>query len=396
MTSIPAWLNEPSLQQLFAAVQNADGEARVVGGAVRDFLIGRPGGDIDLATTLPPERVMTLAATQGWKAIPTGIDHGTVTLVLPERTVEVTTLRRDVTTDGRRAVVAYTDDWQEDAARRDFTINALSMDRTGEVFDYFRGRDDLTARRLQFIGDAARRIEEDGLRILRYFRFLAVLGWSADAAALGAIAVQKSLITTLSGERIQLEMKKLLRAENPREALRQMAESGIAPLVSHADWSFARLEKLLQVERQYEVAAMPFLRLFALIEPDARPEVAAWLVTRWKLSRRCQAAVTYFAAPMDVPDAATVKERVRHDARALVIGRLLLAAADTAEPRPVTVLIPLAQTWQAPDFPVTAKDLLARGMVEGMALGDTLRVLENRWVESDYTLTKEVLLRGLQ
>ncbi len=394
MNAMPTWLSEEGLQQLFTAVQKAGGEVRVVGGAVRDFLMDCEVGDIDFATTLLPQAMMEVAAAAGWKAIPTGIDHGTVTLVLPGRVVEVTTLRQDIATNGRHAAVAYTDDWQEDAARRDFTINALYMDHTGQLYDYFRGREDLAARRLTFIGDAGQRIEEDGLRILRYFRFLAALGWHADEGALAAITAKKDLVMKLSGERIQHEMKKLLRSMNPSHALEKMATCGIAPLVSNAEWTFERLGILLQLELQHQLSPTPFTRLFALIAPSQRPAVATWLVGRWKLSRQCQAAVAYFSAPMDMTlNTAIVKEWLRQGGdRTLVIGRLLLMAVDAKEVASYNMLLELAQEWEVPIFPVTAKDLLALGMQEGPALGNALRALEQLWVISGYTLTKDALL----
>ena len=212
----PPWLSEVPLQQLFAATRAAGGEARAVGGAVRDWLMGMESADVDVASTLAPEQTIDIAAQNGWKAIPTGIEHGTVTLVLPSRVVEVTTLRRDVTTDGRRATVAFTEDWREDASRRDFTINAMSMDADGTVFDFFDGKNDITQNRVVFIGDAGQRITEDALRVLRFFRFLATHGKPpADAEALASIAAQKSMVESLSGERIANEMRKLLAADAP-------------------------------------------------------------------------------------------------------------------------------------------------------------------------------------
>lgn len=390
MTRYPPWLNEAPLQQLFTAVHNAGGEVRVVGGAVRDFLLERPVGDLDFACTLLPDRLIELAATQGWKAIPTGIAHGTVTLLLPGRMVEVTTLRRDVATDGRHATVAYTDNWQEDAARRDFTINAMYMDAIGTLYDYFGGKRDLKAARLRFIGDAAQRITEDGLRMLRYFRFLALLGWRADVEALAAITQKKALVANLSGERIQQEMHRLLEAPQPLDALKQMAECGIAPLVSNAEWGFARLQKILDLEAQHRLPPMPLARLLSLVDPAARPGMAEWIAKRWKLSRDHQKALSYVATPVeDRPTAPMVKEWLRHDARPLVTGRVLIAATDGAD---AAALIGLTQSWQPPKFPIAARDLLDRGMIEGTAIGDTLRTLEKKWAESDYTLSKEALL----
>ena len=217
MTTMPDWLMEKPLQQFFAATRAMGGEARAVGGAVRDGVLGVEAYDVDIASTLLPEQTMQLAADQGWKAIPTGIAHGTVTLVLGERIVEVTTLRRDVKTDGRHAVVAFTDRFEEDAARRDFTFNALYQDSAGALYDYFGGIADLATQTVRFIGDAATRIQEDGLRILRFFRFLATHGKPpADADALAAIGTHKAMIANLSGERIATEMRKITGRRQPR------------------------------------------------------------------------------------------------------------------------------------------------------------------------------------
>jgi poly(A) polymerase len=265
MTTLPDWLRDQPLQQLLAATAAAGGQARVVGGAVRDFLLGSEGGDVDVATSLAPERTMAIAEQQGWKAIPTGIAHGTVTLVLPTRIVEVTTLRRDVTTDGRRATVAFTEDWREDASRRDFTINALSMDAAGNIYDYFDGKTDIAQKRITFIGDAATRIAEDGLRILRFFRFLAMLGTPpADEIALQAISEKKGMLAELSGERVANEMKKLLGAHNPAYALRMMQRTGVTALVFGREIEPSTMIRLQMLEGQADYQCSVWARGLAL------------------------------------------------------------------------------------------------------------------------------------
>ncbi|MES2984467.1 MAG: CCA tRNA nucleotidyltransferase, partial [Pseudomonadota bacterium] len=272
MSELPEWLGEAALQQFFASTKAAGGEARAVGGCVRDFLIGREAGDVDVASTLPPEKTIDIAAQHGWKAVPTGIAHGTVTLVLPQRILEVTTLRRDVATDGRHATVAYTDNWQEDAARRDFTMNALYMDAAGEITDFFNGRTDITAQRVCFIGDAGTRIAEDGLRMLRYFRFLASHGKPpADEAALAAIAAHKHMLTDLSGERIAAEMRKLLTVENPAFALRLLQQSGIAPFIFPCEIIPQRMIRLHMLEVQAGYQTSVWARLVAILHSACHP-----------------------------------------------------------------------------------------------------------------------------
>jgi poly(A) polymerase len=396
MNNRPTWLNEEPLQQLFAATRAAGGEARAVGGAVRDFLMARAGGDVDIASTLTPEETIALAKAHGWKAIPTGIVHGTVTLVLPGRVVEVTTLRRDVKTDGRHAVVAYTNRFEEDAARRDFTFNALYMDDTGTIHDYFDGQKDLAARVVRFIGDASTRITEDGLRILRYFRFLATHGSLASTGDLEAIKEKRTMIAQLSGERIATEMGKLLAAREPLYAITQMAECELAPLLSDTQWNVSMLQQLLQHEAQHKSTPLPWVRLFAMITPAAREASAIWISERYKLSRADRATLAMLAKEQHTVTIAEIKESLREMPRAIVEGRLLLAAVDGILNEALADAIKLARTWEIPAFPVTANDLLSRGFSEGLALGDRLRLLEIHWVQSDYTLSKEALLSELK
>jgi len=393
MADTPYWLVEPALQHLFAHTREMGGEARVVGGAVRDFLLHRDGGDIDIASTLPPEATMAIAEAAGWKAVPTGLAHGTVTLVLPNRVVEVTTLRRDVETDGRHAQIAYTNDFAEDAARRDFTMNALFMDAAGTIHDYTGGQKDLEARRLVFIGDAETRITEDALRILRYFRFLATHGKPpADSAAVAACEGHKAMIANLSGERIAQEMRKLLTAANPAYALGQMAAIGLHEYLTESPWHGTALLRLLELEQRYNISPNGWVRLLALIAPDVRSETAHWIGERWKLSRAERLLLGTLAHVESTIDTAVVKEWLRAYDRPLVIGRLLLSAVDTEDANPITPLLELARQWPIPEFPVSASDLLRLGYSEGKELGDALRVLERRWVDSGYQLTRQELL----
>lgn len=395
MSDTPEWLHESALQGLLKATQDAGGQARIVGGAVRDFLLGREGGDVDVASTLLPEQTMAIAVQQKWKAIPTGIAHGTVTLVLPTRIVEVTTLRRDVTTDGRRATVAFTDDWKEDAARRDFTINALSMDAQGAMYDYFDGQKDIAAQNVRFIGDAATRIAEDGLRMLRFFRFLAVFGKPpADADALAAITASCAMITALSGERVAQEMKKLLSAHNPAFALRLMQQSGVATQVFGRAIDPSRMIRLQMLEGQADYQTSVWARALALL-PNATRADATWLSERWKLSRHEAQQVKLLAELPAFEQSAPRHVHTRiirlHGAPAYL--DWLLGEAAKTSGLEIAPCVHLAHDFKPPIFPITAKDLMAKGMKEGKELGDALSTLELRWEESDYMLTKEALLR---
>lgn len=393
MIKTPTWLHENGLQQFFAATKAAGGDARAVGGAVRDFLMDVESGDVDVASTLLPEQTMALAEKEGWKAIPTGIAHGTVTVVLPERILEVTTLRRDVETDGRHATVAYTAQFEEDAARRDFTFNALYMDAEGTITDFFAGRDDLNARSVRFIGDAATRIAEDGLRILRYFRFLASHGKPpADSDALAAIAAKKDMLDQLSGERIAAEMRKLLGVPNPAYALRLMQEQGVAAHVFGQAITPQTMIRLHMVENQAEYQTSIWARLVALVP---MLEVK-WIHARWKLSRHELTQLTLLSSLPPFDAAAPKYTHTRlirlHGAPAYL--DWLLGQAAVTPGIDVAPYVSLAHQFVPPQLPVTAKDLLALGMSEGKALGDALSSLEQRWEESDYTLTRDELLRG--
>lgn len=389
MSKRPAWLDEKGLQQLFAAIAAAGGEAQAVGGCVRDFLLGKGGSDVDVASTLDPETLMQLADGK-WKAVPTGIEHGTITVVLPERVVEVTTLRKDVETDGRHAKVEYTDNFEEDAARRDFTINALYMDAHGEISDFFGGEADLAAKYLHFIGDADARIEEDALRILRYFRFLATLGWSVDSGAKSACKTHLAMLDDLSGERIQQEMKKLLAAKSPAHALEQMDKIDVPEHLTGGHWELGALKFLLEQEAQHGLSTSPFLRLAVMLPGKGRAEMAAQVCDRWKLSRADRDLLKYLCADHGVPDAAEVKMLLLKYDRDWVIWRVLFHAARSKQD--LGAVLKVAREWQVPTFPVTAKDLLKAGMQEGPELGKKLKAIEQRWAKSDYTLTKKELL----
>ena len=284
------WLQRRGLSALIAAL---DGKARYVGGAVRDTLLGQEVKDVDIATPLLPENVMERLKAADIKVIPTGIEHGTVTAVLPDGPVEITTLRRDVSTDGRRATVAFSEDWQEDAARRDFTINALFADpETLEVSDYFGGLEDLEARRVRFIGSADERIAEDHLRIMRYFRFLARFGQhDIDQEALAACRSAASQLSNLSRERVADELLKLLATDNPLYAVEEMIAADVfAHIVDVIDpGAVQALAQLIQREQAHGVAPSAVRRLVGLLPKDA--EQAVEIAKSLRMSKKLQKAV---------------------------------------------------------------------------------------------------------
>lgn len=380
------WMSA-SARRVLDAVAAAGGEARYVGGCVRDAVLGREGGDVDMACTLPPEQTMQALAAAGIRAIPTGLAHGTVTAICDHIPYEITTLRRDVASDGRHAEVAFTGDWREDAARRDFTMNALYADRDGKVYDYFDGLADARTGRLRFIGQAEQRIAEDGLRILRFFRFFAHYGnWPMDGAALRACEAKKAMLQGLSGERIQAEMFKLLAARKAADVLVEMLERGI---LHEIGLPRANLPLLRQLE-----SADPLLRLAALL----RGGDTEALLHRWKLSNAQKARLRALAAPAleaDWDEWEQKKALRQLGAERFTDQTELALAADPAHKTAYAQMRQLAQTWEIPAFPVSGQDLLAAGVPQGKELGNTLKRLETAWEEAHYTLGKEALLRRL-
>jgi len=354
-------------------------EARVVGGAVRDTLAKRPVSEIDLATPLGPEQVMRALQAAGLRAVPTGLDHGTVTAIADGRGFEITTLRRDVETDGRHAVVAFTDDWQVDAARRDFTFNALSMTRDGQVFDYFGGIADLRAGLVRFVGDPATRIAEDYLRILRYFRFFArYSAGSADTAALVAIRRGVPGLAALSAERVWGELSQILSAPDPRATIALMAEAGVLAAVLPEGADPARLAYLIAAGAPVD----PLLRLAALLKGDP---VA--LATRLRLSTvERDRLVALREQPVQQPamDDAALRRLLADTAATLLIGRAWLAGGAAPE---WTALRARLVALPRPMFPLEGRDVLALGVPEGPRVGALLRDVRRWWLDGGCSAT---------
>ncbi len=357
------FLSDPALAAVLAALPGA----RIVGGAVRDHLAGRDVADIDLATPDPPDAVMAKLRAAGLKAVPTGLVHGTITAVSHHRGFEITTLRRDVLTDGRHAVVAFTDDWRADAARRDFTINALSMTPDGTLFDYFGGAADLAAGRVRFVGDPAARIAEDYLRILRFFRFHARYGRGApDPAATAAIAAAVPGLARLSAERVWSELKRILAAPDPVHAITLMAELGVLPPVLPEGTDITRLADLCARGAPPD----PILRLAALLTGDP-PALAARL--RLSLAEHDTLhTLQTGTVPDDTADDATLRRALADERPDILIARSWLAGRG-APLRARLAAIP------RPTFPLQGRDLT--GIASGPAMGTLLRDLRAWWLE---------------
>ena len=362
------WRHRPGTDALVAAL--GDGAARFVGGAVRDTLLGIEVADVDLATIHPPDQVVARLTAAGIKAVPTGIAHGTITAVSAGTVFEVTTLRHDVETDGRHARVAFTDDWQADAARRDFTINALYADPAdGRVHDWFGGLGDLAARRVRFIGDPYRRIAEDHLRILRYFRFHARFGDALDEAGLDACTARANDLMALSRERIAGELTRLLALPAAPQTIALMVDRGIwRPVLPEIDRTgVERLARLAAAEQRAGIAASAVRRLAALLPPDAADPVGA----RLKLSRADRKRLV--EATGAVGDAGPLALGYRVGVEG-AIDRLLLAGEDPA---------PLVG-WVPPRLPLTGGALVARGLSRGPDVARTLRVVEDGWITAGF------------
>ncbi|SIT56803.1 Polynucleotide adenylyltransferase region [Mesorhizobium prunaredense] len=402
------WLGERHLQRLLAALADGGEEARVAGGAVRNALIGQPVADVDIATTTVPNETIRRAEAAGFKAVPTGIEHGTITIVAGGKPFEVTTLRADIETDGRRAKVLFGRDWKADAERRDFTINALYAEADGTIVDLVGGIADIEARRLRFIGDPEARIREDYLRILRFFRFFAWYGdGRPDAEGLKACARLKEGLGQLSVERVWSELKKLLSAPDPSRALLWMRQAGVltSVLPESEKWGIDAIHALTRAEKDLGWTPDPLLRLEAIVPPDAARMKTLAERLRFSVSDAGRLRQWALTAPVEpkTTEAELAKRLYRGDRQGLV-DRLRLSLA-SARARAVedndalleaggfSRLLAFAGKWKKPDFPLKGADLTRLGASPGPKLGATLKNLENEWIESGFALDRGALLK---
>jgi len=380
MTKFPPadWPHREGLRALAAAL-GAD-DIRWVGGAVRDTLLGHEVADVDCATKHEPDRVVELCDAADIRTVPTGIDHGTVTAILPDGPVEVTTLRRDVATDGRRATIAFASEWREDAARRDFTINALyAHPETLEISDWFGGLDDLAARRVRFIGDARERIAEDHLRILRYYRFQARFGSELDREAEEACAHLADTLKGLTRERVATEMLLLLGLPDPHPTLARMHRRGVLGVIlpETDDIHVEALETLIRQERAHDIAPEPLRRLAALL--PASPDIAETVAARLRLSKVQRNRLTSTAkrepGDADAPQALAYRLGVP-----FALDRLLLLSEDPNA----------LKDWEPPVFPLKGGAIVAHGVAAGPEVARILRAVEKRWVEEGFPRAERV------
>lgn len=404
------WLKNADLQNLFQLLNHSGEEARVVGGAVRNSLLGTSVGDIDLATSWNPQEVVSQARDAGYKAIPTGIEHGTVTVVINGSAFEVTSLRADIETDGRHATVVFGKDWKVDALRRDFTINALYATADGKVIDHVGGLADIEKRVLRFIGEPQERIREDYLRIMRFFRFFAWYGAGRpDTDGLKAAARLKDGIHQLSAERIWAELKKLLAAQDPSRALLWMRQAGVLSLIlpESEKWGIDAVHGLVQAEKDLNWQADALLRLESLVPPDAAR--MSELGKRMKMSNAERARLEAWARLEPIKPETTdmqLRKLLYHSSRQAVCDHIQLAYAQARfeavnsdeamiKAGSYARLLEIAQSFELPVFPVAGSDLLERGFEKGPQLGAALKKLEKLWVASGFQEDREKLLTQL-
>ncbi len=409
------WMAWPETRAVVAALSAEGAEVRFIGGCVRDSILKRPVTDIDIATPDHPERVVALLQRAGIQAVPTGIDHGTVTAVAGDRQFEVTTLRIDVETDGRRAKVAYTDDWVADAARRDFTINTFSCTLDGDLFDPFEALGDLARGRVRFVGNPTQRIDEDVLRILRFFRFQAYYGRPpADAEALAACRLRAPRLDSLSGERVRNELLRILLAPDPAAALLLMRGERVLervlPEVGERTRHIGRLRTLVWLETRAlgmdAIEPDTMRRLAAVLDTDA--EGAARVAKRLRLSNRQTDRLIGLAAPSFDIVASMQDDALR---RALhrwggetvrdlaLIGWAAERAVDTRQPEARTAawrtIVEAAATWRPIAFPLHGRDVLALGLAPGPAVGQAIKRVEDWWEEGGCRADREACLARL-
>lgn len=384
-----AWLQKPETKAVFAALNKAGYVARAVGGAVRNALLDVPVHDVDLATTSPPDVTIQLAERAGLKAIPTGIDHGTVTIVADHVPFEVTTLRRDMETDGRHARIAFTDDWIADASRRDFTLNALYCDEDGTLHDPLGlGLDDLNARRVRFIGQAEERIREDYLRILRFFRFSAEYAHGElDADGLAACHRLRDGISKLSRERVRAELLRLLLAPHATDVLGQIAD--FLPLVLPFSHDISLFARLADLERSLGRTPDAILRLGALT--GARPGQATQIQEALRLSSRELEQLARLSMPDPALESTASKKEAkafiyRHGTDAYVDGTLISWARSEVPATDAAYLsrIHLSEHWKAPNLPIRGSDVTDLGVPPGPRIGQIMAAFEDWWIANDF------------
>lgn len=388
----PSWISYPETAQLFDMLEAVGGNCRFVGGCVRDALLGQTSDDLDICTDLLPEKVLKTLAGAGVKAIPTGLKHGTVTAIIDTRKFEITTLRNDVKSYGRHADVSFTTSWQDDAARRDFTINAISVDRTGKIYDFFSGKEDLAAGIVQFIGDADARIEEDRLRVLRFFRFYSLYGKGPpDKKALEACRKASHKLGMLSAERVSKELFLLLGHSEPLKSLFLMLDTKILSSLFGYDVSLEQLEGLLCLP----VHSEPINRLGAIL--GGQSERADQIANKLRLSARKKRRLVSMCEARVATDLTAYQQKkcIYDVGRQVFRDQVMLSWAWLPKASKFHDFLDLAEHWDIPTFPISGQDLLGLGMKAGPDVGAELKRLESKWINSNFEMPKNELLQNI-
>lgn len=391
------WLRDEALQNLLALLNSGSEEARIAGGAVRNALLGQEVADIDIATTIEPAAVVALLEKTGYKVVPTGIEHGTVTAVTDGKAFEITTLRQDIETDGRYASVAFGKDWEADAQRRDLTINALYMNANGTVTDPVGGLSDVENRVVRFVGDPETRIKEDYLRILRFFRFFAWYGkHRPDAAGLKACAKLKGGLASLSAERVWQELIKLLAAPDPTRAILWMRQTGVltAILPESEKWGIDNFAGVVKASEINGWGTDAILRLMSMLPPQE--DRLQTFAKRLKLPNKVRDRLLDWAATPEADAQAKRKDFAKTLYRgnvSAITDRLKIAVSRAGKNQPkFHRLLDQVTSYRRPEFPVSGKDLIKKGVPQGREISVRLAELENAWVESDFKLKRQDLL----
>ena len=389
-----------TFSRLFKVIEKHGGSLRFVGGAVRDALAGVEGYDYDLATDLSPDELMETCAEEGFKTVPIGIKFGTLGVLVDDKLVEITSLRKDIKTDGRHAEVEFTDDWIEDASRRDLTINAVYADKRGNVFDYFNGIDDLKNGVVRFIGNPTQRIEEDYLRILRFFRFYSAFGKAPiDAKALKACVENKDNLKTLSIERIRDELIKLAKTKNFARTLKIMFDNGILDYILPPSHNLDKLQHLIDLVDDLKLEPKALRRLFILYNPD--DHLAGNLADRMHLSRKNRDQLMRWAKVECKADDFTkdnfIKEFLYRHGREFCFDKLILTyAQEKREWKDLKQILNKIEEMPLPVFPLNGRDIISIANIPEKFVGVIMKSLENYWISKGFALSREDLLSAAE
>ena len=389
------WLKDKDLSYVFRVLNRGGGKALFVGGCVRDSLLGFKVNDIDIASNLSPEENIKILENAGIKTIPTGLKHGTITAIYKSVPYEITTLRRDAKTDGRRAIIEYTNDWQEDALRRDFTINALYLDASGELLDYFDGFKDIAQKKVRFIGKAEQRIEEDALRILRFFRFSSMIsGGILDGEGLRVCILKKHLIASLSGERINQEMKKIILSDAAIEVLQIMEKEGVLSEILTDVPKLSLLYAFIKFEQ--ERGGVNLYSRLVYLAGSGRDGIIA-LAKKWHLSvkeKKQMLLLVSIKNELVSYEAVNLRRYIYLYSKNALIHyvKMQFLKGQAIE---LDEILEFIFHYQVPVFPVKGEDLLKQGQREGKEIGRILAALESQWIESDFSQDKAQILKNL-